>query len=324
MKYIITSFLLAFLFTACSSKQYFEPKETTKIQKKISDTPAYIKNINAAGATLEDNRFLDQYGISSIKLKKGYFFINNSNNDIISANKSGDLNINGNLDFKFKSRVIAASLKGNILALIFADNSMALYDIKSQEFKFKKYQKVSYLNDTRVAMPLFLETLVLFPTLDGKVIVVNIQTFTLAKTLTIDPTSEINNIILLKNLNDDLVIASSNIILSLSNNKAFKKEFFIQSYTTDDNYIYIATLDGRILKLSTTLDIVASKKFRFAKFEALTVKDENVYAIESQGFIVKLNKDFSKVFIDEISFEDDENTFSSKNKIFFENKLITF
>jgi len=324
MKYIISSLLIAFLFSACSSKQYFEPKETTSIEKKITDIPAYIKNINSSGATLEDNRFIDKYGISSIKLQDGFYFINNNNSDIISANKLGDLTINENLHFKFKSRVIAASLKGDILALNFADNSIALYNIKEQEFKFKEYQKVSYLNDTRIAMPLFLNTLVLFPTLDGKVVIVNTSTFKQVKTMTIDPDSQVNNIILLKNIQDNLIIASSNIVLSLSNKKAYKKRFFIQSYTTDDEFVYIATLDGRVLKLSATLDIVASKKFRFAKFEALTVKDGSLYAIESQGFIVKIDPTFTKVEVDEISFEDDENTFSSKNKIYFENKLITF
>ncbi len=324
MKYILSSFLIAFLFSACSSKQYFEPKETTTIPKNIIDIPAYIKNINSEGATLEDNRFIDKHGISSKKLQDGFYFLNNNNSDIISANKLGDLTINGNLHFKFKSRVIAASLNGELLALTFADNSIALYNIKDQEFKFKKYLKVSYLNDTRIAMPLFLNYLVLFPTLDGKVIIVNTIKFTLAKTMTIDPNSQVNNIILLKNIQDNLIIASSNTMLSISNQKAYKKRFFIQSYTTDDEFVYIATLDGKLLKLSATLDIVASKKFRFAKFEALTVKDGNLYAIESQGFIVKLDPTFTKVEVDEISFEDDENTFSSKNKIYFENKLITF
>ena len=324
MKYLLLSIFTIFFFSACSSKQFFEPIETKSFEKKVIDTPAYIKNINTNGATLEDGRFIDKNGISANKLQDGYFFINNSNTDIISANKSGDLSINDNIHFKFKSRVIAATIKGDLLAINFADNSIALYNMKEKEFKFKQYQKVSYLNDTRIAMPLFLNSLVLFPTLDGKVLVVNTDKFLVVKTLTIDPNSQVNNIILLKNIGDNLIIASPNVILSLSNGKAFKKNFFIQSYTIDENYVYIATLDGRLLKLSSTLNLVSSKKFRFAKFEALAVKNETLYAIESQGFIVKINKDFSSVLVDNIPFEDDEKTFTSKNKIYFEDKLITF
>jgi len=324
MKYIFLSIFAIVLFTSCSSKQFFEPIDTTSIEKEIIDIPSYIKEKNTQGATLKDNRYIDNFGISSKKLKDGFYFVNNNNSDIISANKQGEVYINNTSYFKFKSAVIAASIKGDIMALIFANNSIALYDIKEKEFKFKQYQKVSYLNDIRISMPLFLNSLVLFPTLDGNVVVVNTLTFVVSKTLNIDPDTQTNNIILLKNIGDNLLIASSNIILSLSKGQAYKKNFFIQSYTYDKNYIYIATLDGRILKLTSTLDLIASKKFKFAKFQTLAVKDETVYAIESQGFIVKINKDFTKVEVDEISFENDEKTFSSKNKIYFENKLIKF
>ena len=324
MKSLLLSLSAILLFSACSSKQFFEPKKTTHFKKKTLDIPAYIKDINTKGATLEDGRYIDIHGISAKKLQKDYIFINNNNTDIISANKSGDLTINSNLHFKFRSRVIAAAIKGDLLAMNFADNSIGLYNIKEKQFKFKQYQKVSYLNDARIAMPLFLNSLVLFPTLDGKVVAVNTDTYLVAKTLNIDPDSQVNNIILLKNMDDNLIIASSNIILSLSEGKAFKKNFFIQSYTSDDKYIYIATLDGRLLKLSATLDLIASKKFRFAKFQALAVKDEHLYAIESQGYIVRLDKFFTTLKIDSIDFEDDEKTFTSKNKIYFENKVITF
>ena len=324
MKYIILSIITILVFSACSSKQFYEPSYTSSIEKKIVDIPAYIKEKNTAGATLEDNRYIDNFGISNKKLKDGYYFVNNSNSDIISANKEGEVYINNTIHLKFKSNVISASIKGNLLAIVFADNSLALYDIKSKEFKFKQYEKVSYINDIRIAMPLFLNSLVLFPTLNGKVIVVNYNTFTVSKTLTIDADNEVKNIILLKNISDNLIIASSNVILALSDGKAFKKNFFIQSYALDDKYTYIATLDGRILKLSSTLDLIHSKKFKFAKFQTITVKNENIYAIESQGFVVHINKDFSKVTVDEISFENDEKTFSTKDKIYFENKLITF
>jgi len=324
MKYIFSVLSIALIFSACSTKQFYSPEETSTVEKTIVDIPSYIKEKNSAGATLDDNRYIDNFGISSSKLKEGFNFINNSNSDIISANKEGEVFINNTHHFKFRSNVIAASIKGDLMAIVFSNNSIALYDIKTKSFKFKQYQKVSYLNDIRIAMPLFLNSLVLFPTLDGKVVVVNQSSYIVAKTLNIDPDTEVNNIIMLKNIGDNLLIASSNVVLSLSNGQAYKKKFFIQSYTLDDKYVYIATLDGRILKLSSTLDLIHSKKFKFAKFQTIAVKNENIYAIESQGFVVKVNSDFSKATVDEISFENDEKTFTNKNKIYFENKLITF
>lgn len=324
MKKNLILLIITLIFASCSTKQYYKPKETTSFNKKIIDIPSYIKNINSKGATLDDNRYLDKNGISSIKLKDGFHFINNSNNDIISANKNGEVYINNIKHLKFKDNVIAASLDGNILALIFSNNTIAIYDLKGSRFKLKQYLEPSYLNDIRVAMPLFLNNIILFPTLDGKLLLVNKRNFEIVKTINIDPSSEINNIILLKNINSTLIVASSNIITSISQNKFIKKEIFIQSYCSDDDNIYIASLDGKILKLDSDLNILASKKYKFAKFQALSISDKNLLAIESQGYIVKLSLDFKDEKIDKISFEDDEKTFVSKSKIYFEDKLLKF
>jgi len=319
--YILVSAL--FLFTACSTKQYFEPHETSSFDINISSTPAYIKSLTTQGATLEDNRYIDKFGISKIKLKDGYLFLNNNNGDIISANKSAQLYINNNQHFKFKANVIAATLSGDLLALVFANNTIGLYDIKNKVFKMKKYLQISYINDIRIAMPLFLNTIVLFPTLNGKVIIVSKSTYAVTKTITVDPNSQVNNIILLNAVDDYLVVASSNVILSLGEGNSYKKDFFIQSYFLSDKFIYIATLDGKIIKLNPKLDIQVKKKFRFAKFQAISV-DKSILAIESQGFIVKMDLDMKNIKIDKIPFEDDEKTFANKNKIYFENKLLKF
>jgi len=100
-----------------------------------------------------------------------------------------------------------------------------------------------------------------------------------------------------------------------------KEEFFIQSYILDDNNIYIASLDGTIYKYDLELNLLAKKKFRFAKFQALAIA-ESLYAIESQGFIVKLSLDLKEFKIYTYPFEEDEKLFSSKNKLYFENKLL--
>jgi len=319
--YLLVAFI--FLFTACSNKQYFEPKDTKSMDMNITDTPAYIKSITSSGATLDDNRYLDKFGISKAKLKNGYLFVNNSNGDIISSNKKGELYINNNLHFQFKSNVIAASLNGSLLAIVFANNTIAVYDTKNKLFKLKKYLKVSHLNDTRIAMPLFLKSIILFPTLDGKVLIVNKNTYEVSKTINVDPNSQVNNIILLHAIDNYLIIASSNKILSLGDGKSYHKEFFIQSYALSDKYIYIATLDGKILKLDTDLTIKAQHKFRFAKFQAIAV-DKSILAIESQGYIVKSDLNLTKIQIDKIPFEDDEKTFVTTNKIYFEDKLLSF
>ena len=324
MKKYLLSLSILVLFVSCTSKQFYQGEQTSSIKTNIISTPTYIKSFNTSGATLDDNRYIDKIGISKDRLKEGFSFVNNSNSNIISANKKGELYINKDKHFQFKSNVISASLKDNILALIFSNNTVALYDINTKQFKLRKFLEASYLNDTRIAMPLFINELILLPTLNGKVLIVNNKNFKVEKTLIIDPSSEVNNIILLKSYDETLIVASQNVIMSFNNTQALKKELFIQSYTLDKENIYLASLEGKILKLDKNLNILKSKKYKFAKFQALAINKTDLLAIESQGFIIKLSHDFTKEKIDKISFEDDEKAFTMDNKIYFEDKLLTF
>jgi hypothetical protein len=323
MKKYIFSTLLVFVFSACSNKQYFEPKNTNGNLNISSITmPSFIASTNSNGATLENNMIIDTVGITKHKLPTGYSFLNNINGTVLAVNKSKELLIvNTNETIKFKENIIAASISGDILALVFANNSIGLYDNKEKQFKLKEYFKHSFLNDNRIAMPLFLNKIILIPTLDGKVIIINKLQNKIIKTLNVDLESEIRNIILLKVVNNVLIAASSNKIITLKNSSIKKEEFFIQSYIIDDNNIYIASLDGTIYKYDLELNLLAKKKFRFAKFQALAIS-EYLYAIESQGFIVKLSKNLKESKIYTYPFEEDEKLFSSKNKLYFENKLL--
>ena len=318
-------FILTFtVFVGCAGKQYYEPKEVEgNFNTKTTVTPAYIKSINAIGATLDNNMFIDNIGLSKISLPKGYSFINNSNNKILIANKTKELKVlDTNETFKFKSNVIAASIKDNLIALVFSNNAIGLYDKNSKRFKLKKYSKPISLNDTRIAMPIFLDKIILYPTLDGKVIVANIKSSKVVKTLTIDPNNEIKNIILLKAIDDTLIAASSNVILSLKDGIVHKKEFFIQSYAIKDKFIYIAALDGTIMKLDLNLKIINKKKFKFAKFQAIAIGKNDIYAIESQGYMVKISNDFKSIKTYYLPFEEDEKIFTNNNKVYLEDKLI--
>lgn len=323
MKSIFLIILTGAIFFGCISKQYFKPQNKSSFKLDIINTPTYIKSINAQGATLEDNRYLNKNGISKDRLKNGFYYLNSNSNTIISANKNGALYINDRL-VKFKITVVSASLKDNILALVFSDNSIGIYDIDTDNFKMKDYLEPSYLNDTRVAAPLFIDNSILFPALDGRVIIYDINNFKKLNILNIDAINEVNNIIMLKQFDNNIVIATQNVIVSISKGNTIKKEFFIQSMITDDSYIFIATLDGKIIKMDKELNIINQKKYEFAKFQAISISNTHIIAIESQGYVIKLSLDFQDEQIDSIPFEDDEKTFSVKNKIYFEDKLLRF
>ncbi|MDD2699234.1 MAG: hypothetical protein PHF17_10570 [Arcobacteraceae bacterium] len=326
MKSLLLAILALLIFQGCSSKQYYNPQESSmfEIDKKVVITPSSIETINANGATTKDGRIINNFGISLFKLQDGFQYINNSDNGIISGNKSGDIYLSEtNTTINFRTNVIAATLKENLLAMIFSDNSYGLYDIKENKFKLKEYLENAFINDTRVAMPVILNKIILFPTLDGKIVIVDKESFKVSRTLLIDSQNDIKNIILLKTIGDTLIAASDNKIVSLNKGKYTTKDMIIQNYIVDDEFIYLALIDGNVLKLDFDLNIVASKKFKFAKLHAIGLdKEKNIFLIESQGYIISLSKDFTSEKVNKFPFYDDEKVYVSGDKIYFENKLL--
>ncbi|MBI3873680.1 MAG: hypothetical protein HY307_01475, partial [Arcobacter sp.] len=117
--------------------------------------------------------------------------------------------------------------------------------------------------------------------------------------------------------------ASDNKIVSLNKGKYNAKDMLIQNYIVDDNFIYLALLDGSVVKLDFDLNIVNNTKFKFAKFHAIALDNQkNIYLLESQGYVIKLSNDFKTSVVDSLPFFEDEKVFVSKNKIYFENKLL--
>ena len=75
MKSILISTLVLVLFTACSGKKYYEPKETSSnIELNESSIGSSIKSFNKVGATLEDNKFITKIRCFKIELPEGFEF----------------------------------------------------------------------------------------------------------------------------------------------------------------------------------------------------------------------------------------------------------
>ncbi|NQY53337.1 MAG: hypothetical protein HRT42_07145, partial [Campylobacteraceae bacterium] len=63
------------------------------------------------------------------------------------------------------------------------------------------------------------------------------------------------------------------------------------------------------------------KKYNYAKFYTLAY-GENLYALESQDYLISLSKDFKEEKIYDFSFDEDSKVISIKNTIYFDNKYI--
>ncbi len=142
MKHILISLSALLLFTACSSKQYFEPEDvSSNIDLNKESMSSSIISMNRIGATLEDGKIINEKGISSFELPEGFDFLNTTaDGKIIATNRINKLLI-GNEERIMKDVVVAASIKDDKLAVVYSSNTIELIDLKNIVFF---YNKISY------------------------------------------------------------------------------------------------------------------------------------------------------------------------------------
>lgn len=285
-----------------------------ELQKTALESP--VKSFNRKGATLANQKVITDSGISDIQLKEGFNFLNKVENTIISADNDGKLRI-VDIEIVLNKVIVAASIKDTLVAIVFADNSIALYDMAKKQIVFKEYYKESLVNDIRIENPIFMKDIILFPTLDGKVIVVSIDAPKVLRTILVDSSTKFNNISYFDIVDNALVAASANQIISLTND-VITKEFEIRDIIRKDKFIYLATLDGQILKLDPSLNILAKTKFKYAKVYSLGVKGDYIYALESQGYIIRLDNDLQNESIYSLSFNNEAKSVTLGDKIYFQ------
>tara|TARA_B110000046_G_C13001038_1_gene402148 strand:- start:70 stop:1053 length:984 start_codon:yes stop_codon:yes gene_type:complete len=324
MPYILSiSILFVFIATGCTSKQYFQAENTSNFNKKTLNLDSAIIDLNSNGATLEDYTYISKKGIHN-ELQVGYKFLNYTEDTLITANDNAEIKIKNkkvNITLSFDKNIISSSKYNNLLAFGSVDNSITLYDLDKRQILFKEYLKHSNINNIKIANPIFLNTVIFYPTLDGKIVVVNIKDKAIIQILNIDPKSDVNNVIFLEELEDALIASTSKKLFSFLDGKLNTKDIDIQSIILKDNFIYVATLDGKIIKYDIALNKIASKKFKFAKIKALAF-GKDLYALESQGYLIRISTNFKEVKIFDFAFDEKEKVIGIENKIYFEDQYI--
>ena len=321
MKYFLTLMVSLLIFTGCSSKKYFEPEDTAgDYNSNTAPLEDQIKSFNKVGATLDNGQIITKRGVSKFKLPEGFEFINMSGDTVIATNYQDTLLLDKK-EMKVDTGVVAASIEGDILAMVYLDNSIALYDMKTKKTLLKEYYSKSLANDTRIANPFFMETLILFPTLDGKVVVVSKDSKKVVRNVVVDAEGEFNNIIFLNVVDDTLVAASDNKVISVGAGDVNLKEYQVRNIISKDKFIYISTIDGQIIKTDISLNIIDRKKYQYAKFYALAY-GTSLYALESQGYLINISEDFKSDKIYDFSFDNEKKVIAIEDTIYFDDESI--
>lgn len=325
MKSILLAIISIALFTACSGKKYYEPESTSSnIELNKKSMPDSIKSMNRVGATLDNNQFISKLGVSQNKLPDKFEFLNFTEDGEIIATNYIDKILIGDVEVTTKDVVVAASKRDEKLALVYSNNTIELIDSDSNRTLYKEYLPLSLANDTRIANPMFMGNLILFPTLNGRVIIVSAATSEAVRNIAVDPDNEFKNIIEISvdKGSESLIVASPNKLVSISSTDSVSKDYELRDVIVKDGYIYLATIDGTIIKLNTSLQEISKRKYKYAKIHALAYTD-SLYAVESQGFLINISDDFTRDTIYEFSFDNEKRLIVIDNRVYFNSDFIT-
>ena len=303
------SLFLIILFSGCSTKKVFEPQYIDDDWSHYGDRDQEIIDVGSNVALLEDGTVLAKDGIVDINIDHSQRVISDSDGWIISSKIDGNLTITNiqnptnSVLFELKKTIASASVKENILAVLFADSEMALYDINTKALILKEQGSKSLAVDSRIATPHFMNNLVLFSTLDGKVVIINTQKKKKLRTIIVSTEDNFNNIIYFNVIDNKIIAATSTKILSLAS-KEIRVKYEIRDIVYDDENIFITTKQGEVISLTPDMQVNAKIKFPFAHFLGLISHNDKLYLLEKEGYLIELEKDLYDYSVHEVDIED--------------------
>lgn len=318
---------VALLFTGCSSKQYFEPKNTYSASGASSSYGGSIVDLTRDGATLKSGQYIGKSGVTQINLGEDYRFVSESSQYVLASNTEGMLKIINKSNketvriVSMHIPIVAATINGDRIAYILNNNTFGIYEIQSNKKVAENRSEEALAVDTRAASPIFIDSLVVFPMLDGKLIIVNGSDVGDAKVVYVSAEDAFNNVIYLSRTGDTMVAATPHSLLTLGAEGKSDYSANIAEVAVSAGMIYLFTKEGDIIKFNAALEAQKTTKFKFAHFSLASASKGKVYALDQKGSLIVLSSDLNKHKIYDIG-EVDESALISGNKLYKDGKVI--
>ncbi len=321
MRYFLLFFVVGGLFLGCSSKSRYEP---TKVEKKLQydvNLKSTLLDVSRDGATYKNGMVVTKKrGLLKDKIPSGYHFVYDSGRAILVSNEFGDILVLEGSKEIFKKRfayaVASGAIRENLLAVVLSNNTLVLYDMRANKELYKETLEPTFANDARVANPLFLNDLIVFPTLDGRLLIMDAKRKVMIRDVAISNKSLFNNVIFLGERDNVLIAATASKIIAINPRTINTKRIDVKDLIFDQNRLYIFTKTGKILLTDLHLNVKKEIKFPFAIFSA--VMDANkLYAVEKNGYLIEVSKDLSGYKVYELPSEIDKLLFGFKDRLFF-------
>jgi len=311
LKYLYLIFFITstLFFSACASKEVFEPENVNDDWEYYGSSDFTIENISSNAALVEDNKVFFNGNVLDIKINENEKLLGASDGWILSSTIDGNLTIRNIEDtlkvehFDLKRTIATASIKDDILAVLFTNNKMALYSISNKNILLKEQGDAPVVINSKVIAPYFKDNLVIFSTLDGKVVLISLDTKKKLRTVIVSSEDNFNNIIYFDLVDNKIIASTGHKILSLAQ-KELRVKYDIRYVRDDGNNIYLLTKQGEVISLTPDLQLNKKVKFPFAHFLGMIIGENKIYVLEKEGYIIELSKDLLEYKIYEADVED--------------------
>jgi hypothetical protein len=324
---IVLPAVAAILFSGCSHKEVYKPENVKGEWRSAGHLSASIVQTTQSAALLGNGRLLTKEGEKNVRIPEGYRLVNANESWVIA--ESTDRNLvfipanatDATVTLELKRTVAAASVQDDTVAVLFTNNEMALYSLESKKLLFKESANIPIAVDSRIANPYFLKELVLFLTLDGKIVIVNSETKQVLRSVVVSSDEYFNNLTYLNVIDNHLVASTGTAVLALSQKEA-REKYEIRNIAYTAEGIWITTKQGEIIALSPTLQFKAKKKFPFAHFVGISVQNDRVYALEQEGYMIALSKNLLTYDVFDVDMDKDNQIFSGNGRFYFDDRYI--
>ncbi|EQB40672.1 hypothetical protein M947_00035 [Sulfurimonas hongkongensis] len=306
---LLLGIVVSSVFLGCSSKKVFEPKDVKDDWAYYGKATSTIVDVASDSAMLESREVLLRDRLLDVKIDESYRLLGSSDGWVLSSTIDGKLKIDFIADktltksFNLKKTIAAASIQNDILAVLFANNDMALYSISQNSLLVQVQGTPSIAVDSRIVNPYFMNDLVLFLTLDGKIVIVNSESKKKLRTTIVSTDDNFNNVIYFNVVDNKLIAATSTKILSMAA-KEIRVSYEVRDIVSLEKEIFITTKEGEVISLTPDLQVNAKIKFPFAHFLGLIIHNDKLYILEKQGYLIEVSKDLQTHTIYEVDIDD--------------------
>ena len=315
------------LLSGCSKLAVYEPETVSGRLDYHERLAAPIIDQTPQGVTLQNGEVLLKADRAPVRLPKGFALLGVDGPYLSAADQKGALVVYEADREIFRTelpeRVLSAATDGRSVAVTTRDNAHRLIDMASKETRFFSQEKTVLAVTARLARPLLGQTQAIFPTLDGKLLIVDRAAGKIHHERVIGTESFFANLIFLAEHEGSVIAATPTQVAAITQEGGFLSiDREVRLVAPLKSGLFLFTLDGTITRLSGKLEALESTKLPYAKIVAATEHDDAIYAVEGSGWVIRLSKDLKTGHVYELPDNIRQPLLATAQKLYYGRKAV--